>query len=160
MIGVKTNREYSALLTEIEGVKREKIELEELIIGKMEEVEKLSGEMKQAREKLKEAEHAFGEDRDRLSGTMKELDEEIAVRRQKRENISVRVKRPILTLYERIMGSRVNHAVVALRHGSCSGCHAIIPLQKVADIRKCKEIHTCENCGRILYYDEENGNGN
>lgn len=159
LLGVKTNREYSALLTEIEGVKREKNELEELIIGSMEEAEKLAVEVDESRSRLEEAEKTFAGERDHLSGEMKELDEEIAVRRQKRENISVRVRRPVLNLYERIMTSRVNHAVVSLRNGSCGGCFAMVPLQKVTDIRKGEEIHTCENCGRILYF-EENGNGN
>lgn len=159
LVGVKTNREYSALLTEIEGVKHEKAELEERIIGSMEEAEKLAGEVNESRRVLDEAEKTFAGERDQLSGEMKELDDEIAVHRQKRENLSVRVRRPVLNLYERIMTSRVNHAVVSLRNGSCGGCYAMVPLQKVTDIRKGGEIHTCESCGRILYF-EENGNGN
>jgi len=158
LLTVKSNREYSALLTEIEAIKREKAELEEHIIGRMELIEQLNQALEQTRTSLTEQESGQREQYDTLNGQIKELDEQIAVRRQKREGISVRVKPRLLTLYERIMGSRVNQAVVALRSGSCGGCHAMIPLQQVNDIRKGRDIHTCENCGRILYY-EENGNG-
>lgn len=158
LLNVKTNREYSALLTEIEAIKREKAELEEKIIARMEQIEQAGQGLEQARSALAGEETGRREEHERLSAEVREMDEQIAIRLQKRQAIAVRVKPRVLGLYERIMSSRINHAVVALRNGSCGGCHAVIPLQQVADIRKCKEIHTCENCGRIMYY-EENGNG-
>ncbi|MCE5272924.1 C4-type zinc ribbon domain-containing protein [bacterium] len=158
LLAVKSNREYSALLTEIEAIKREKAELEERIISRMEQIEQLNQSLDQSRASLADQESGRREQYDSLKGQIQDLDEQIAIRRQKREGLSVRVKPRLLVLYERIMGSRVNQAVVALRNGSCGGCHAMIPLQQVNDIRKGRDIHTCENCGRILYY-EENGNG-
>jgi uncharacterized protein len=158
LLNVKTNREYSALLTEIEAIKREKTEMEEKIIGRMEQIEQLGQGLEQARSAMTGEEVGRREEHERFSAQMREMDEQIAIRVQKRQAIAVRVKPRVLGLYERIMGSRINQAVVALRNGSCGGCHAVIPLQQVADIRKDKEIFTCENCGRIMYY-EENGNG-
>lgn len=158
LLNVKTNREYSALLTEIEAIKREKTELEEKILARMEQIEQLGQGLEQARSELTGEEAGRREEHERLSAEIRELDGQIAIRLQKRQAVAVRVKPRVLGLYERIMSSRINQAVVALRNGSCGGCHAVIPLQQVADIRKDKEIHTCENCGRIMYY-EENGNG-
>ena len=94
--------------------------------------------------------HAGG----RGKGKFKELSDKIAVERQKRENLAVRIDKPTFRLYERIMKSRSNNAVVQLRNGSCGGCFAEVPLQKVADIRKADRLYTCDICGRILYYEE------
>jgi uncharacterized protein len=148
---VKTNREYSALLTEIEAVKREKDELEDRVLKKMDETEKTAVQIEENRARLAESGKACGKDREELAKRMKELEGEMAVRVQKRSNLTIRISQPLLSLYERIMRSRIRLAVVPLHNGSCGGCYAMIPLQKVADIRKADRIHTCDNCGRILY---------
>ena len=154
LLTVKTNREYSALLTEIESVKREKEELEEQIIKQMEKTETASREIEQLKQKLSELGAAKKEKQTELDLRLREIGGEISVRKQKRQELSRQVKTPVLRLYERIMSSRVNRAVVALHNGSCGGCFAHVPLQKVADIRKGNQIHTCEGCGRILYYED------
>lgn len=158
LLTVKTNREYSALLTEIEAVKREKGELEELIIQKMEKTEALSAEIKEKNGRLEELGKQRQSKKDELEIKQKELSQEMAVRKKQREELSGEVNRPTLRLYERIMNSRINRAVVPIRGGSCGGCFGHVPLQKVADIRKGGQIYTCDSCGRILYYDESQSN--
>jgi len=157
LLTVKTNREYSALLTEIEAVKGEKDELEEQIIRNMEKIDEAVNQVKEKKGKLEEAVKIREEKKKELQLKMKSLETEIDVRGNKREKITVKIDRLTLKLYERIMKSRIKNAVVALRNGSCGGCFAMIPLQKVADIRKGKQIYTCDYCGRILYYDESHG---
>jgi predicted nucleic acid-binding Zn-ribbon protein len=158
LLTVKTNREYSALLTEIEGVKREKGELEELIIQNMEKNETLSAEIKEKNGRLEELGKQRQSKKDELDLRLKELGKQVAGCKRKREKLTGKVNRPTLRLYERIMNSRVNRAVVPIRSGSCGGCFAHVPLQKVADIRKASQIYTCDSCGRILYYDENQSN--
>ncbi len=154
LLTVKTNREYSALLTEIESVKREKDELEELIIQNMEKTEALSAETKEKNGRLKKLGKERQGKKDELDVKLKELSNEMVRQKRKRGRLTGVVNRPTLKLYERIMNSRVNRAVVPIRSGSCGGCFAHVPLQKVADIRKGSQIYTCDGCGRILYYDE------
>jgi predicted nucleic acid-binding Zn-ribbon protein len=158
LLAVKTNREYSALLTEIEAVKKEKEELEDGIIQKMSQVEAAEAAIAAGKEKSGEIKGRLSARRRELDGKLKALDGEIGVRQQKREALIVRVPANIIKLYDRIMHSRMSRAIVAVRHGSCSGCFAHIPLQKVADIRKNTGIMTCDHCGRMLYYDESEGN--
>ena len=158
LLTVKTNREYSALLTEIEGVKREKGELEELIIQNMEKNETLSAEIKENNGRLEELDKQRRSKKDELNVKLKELGKQMTAVRRKREKLTGEVDRATLRLYERIMNSRVNRAVVPIRGSSCGGCFAHVPLQKVADIRKGSQIYTCDSCGRILYYDENQSN--
>jgi predicted nucleic acid-binding Zn-ribbon protein len=40
--------------------------------------------------------------------------------------------------------------VVRLTGGACGGCFALIPHQQQVEIRKLKDIHACEACGRYL----------
>ena len=155
---VKTNREYSALLTEIESVKREKDELEEAIIQNMGQVETIEASIAESKEKAKEIEGRLKGKRKELDGQLKALDGEIGVREQKREALAVRVPANVMGLYNRIMHSKMTRAIVNVRNGSCGGCFAHIPLQKVADIRIAEKIYTCDHCGRMLYYSDKEEN--
>jgi len=154
LMTVKTNREYSALLTEIESVKREKEELDDSTIQNMERIEAIAAEIQETRGRLEEFLDQSKGQREELSGRIKTLEEKMAIENQKRDNLAVRIELPTLKLYERIMNSRNDRAVVPLRNGSCGGCFAEVPLQKVADIRKGDRLLTCDICGRILYYEE------
>jgi predicted nucleic acid-binding Zn-ribbon protein len=158
LLAVKTNREYSALLTEIESVKREKEELEETIIQNMSKVEEVEAAISGQKEKKDEIKGRVDEKNKELAGQLKELDDEIGVREQKREALTVRLPKNVMGLYDRIMSSKMTRAVVNVRNGSCGGCFAHIPLQKVADIRIGQRIHTCDHCGRMLYYNEDEEN--
>ncbi len=158
LLTVKTNREYSALLTEIEGVKREKEELEELIIRKMTAVEAAEAAVKECKARAREIEGRLKEKRGELSGKLKELDGQIGMREKKHSKLAADVPAGVMKLYRRIMGSKISRAVVNARNGSCGGCFAHIPLQKVADIRIGAQVYTCDHCGRILYYDDSESN--
>ena len=151
---VKTNREYSALLTEIEGVKKEKDELDDSAIKNMERIEVITTEIEESKKKLEDFQTQSKDKREELSGRIKDLSKKMAVQERKRGNLAIRIEKGTLKLYERIMNSRNDRAVVPLRNGSCGGCFAEVPLQKVADIRKGDQLLTCDNCGRILYYEE------
>jgi uncharacterized protein len=156
LLTVKTNREYSALLTEIESVKREKDELEELEIQKMGGVESAETAVQECRDKAAGIEEKLNERRGELKGKIKELDGQIGKREKKHSKLAENVPVGVLRLYTRIMSSKFSRAVVNVRNGSCGGCFAHIPLQKVADIRigSSAPVYTCDHCGRILYYDD------
>ncbi|HLA38721.1 MAG TPA: C4-type zinc ribbon domain-containing protein [Candidatus Glassbacteria bacterium] len=158
LLSVKTNREYSAFLTEIEGVKREKEELEEEILRDMGKGETVSAGIEQSRQKLAELVNLRQEKKVELNGRLKEVNGQIAVLESKRTELIKKINVNLLKQYERIMNSRVSRAVVALRNGSCGGCFAHVPLQKVADIRIAHQVYSCDHCGRILYYEEQKGN--
>ncbi len=158
LLTVKTNREYSALLTEIESVKREKDELEELILQKMGAVEAAEAAVEEYRGKQEEIAGRLDERRGELSGKIKKLNRQIKSREKKHATLAEGVPATVMKLYKRIMGSKITRAVVNARNGSCGGCFAHIPLQKVADIRIGGKVYTCDHCGRILYFDDSEGN--
>ena len=61
----------------------------------------------------------------------------------------------LVAKYERIKDGRGGHAVVVISGEVCAGCHTTLPPQFAAEIRKGDEILTCENCGRILIWEEK-----
>ena len=152
---VKTNREYSALLTEIEAVKREKQEIDDEVLKSMEKSESIEAKIDESKKTLDAYLEETKDSRDELTAKKKEFDEEIAVEQQKRDNLVVRIDKTILSFYEKIASSRPGTAVVPVAFESCRGCHGMIPLQMINEVRKGDQIITCPNCGRILFYEEE-----
>jgi len=41
-----------------------------------------------------------------------------------------------------------------VKRGSCGGCFARVPPQRILEIRQNDKIHHCEHCGRIIISDE------
>ena len=59
----------------------------------------------------------------------------------------------VLTRYRRILKSKGDVAVVAVEHGSCTGCHMKLTTQTANSARREDALAACENCGRLLYAD-------
>jgi predicted nucleic acid-binding Zn-ribbon protein len=56
--------------------------------------------------------------------------------------------------YERLLKSRGAPVVSAVSSdGMCSGCHVKVTPSVFVNVRNAKEPISCENCGRILYYE-------
>ena len=49
-------------------------------------------------------------------------------------------------------------AVVRIRKRACSGCFKQIPPQRIQEIRRGDRIFSCDSCGRILTWTEEESN--
>ena len=60
-----------------------------------------------------------------------------------------------LSEYDKIYKARNGLAVVSIMGSACSGCGGFIPPQIVSEVRAGKGPHTCESCGRFLYFDSE-----
>ncbi len=151
---VKTNKEYDAITIEldttaqtIENYEFKVLELEEAEAGLRTEVEQLKPQLEQMQATLKEYQQ-------QLQITMAQNAEKEAQLLQSREQMTSRLTRPVLSMYERIRQGRNGTAVAFLRDGACSQCSSRIPPQRGLEIRMMNNIFVCEICGRILVWDE------
>ena len=62
------------------------------------------------------------------------------------------LEEPTRTLYERLLASKGESAVVGIDNSVCGGCHMKLPVQLIIACRGRKEMVTCNNCARILYF--------
>ena len=68
----------------------------------------------------------------------------------RRENVVVRMMKPLYAHYERIRKAKDGRGVAHIMDGACGGCFAVIPQQTQVNIRKQIDIVLCETCGRII----------
>ncbi len=152
LMDVKTNKEYTAVLHEIEGVEREIRAREDLILGEMETVESLTAELRREEEIFKSAE-------ERHKAEVRTLDEEarqLEAKRDKaaaeRDAVAAALRPDALQQFHRIARLR-GVAVAAARDGMCQLCHLKLRLQFYSELKRNDTLVQCPACNRILYYD-------
>jgi predicted nucleic acid-binding Zn-ribbon protein len=152
---LKTNKEYSAKLKEIDTVQADKSVLEDAILVFMEESDKLSIEIKKEKEFLSEEEKRDKAEKQKIELRVKEIDEELSKLNSQRSQIVQQVDPKVLAKYERVLTNRDYLAIVKVENNACQGCFMKVPPQIINLIRMYNNLVICEVCQRILYIDEE-----
>ena len=150
---VKTNKEYSAVLIEIEDIKQEKGRMEEEVLVLMEAQERLTGDIREAEARFKQRET---EGR-RQEATAKELlgvvEADLAAVRTERKELAGQLPGPILADYDRILRARGGLALVPVtKPNFCGACRMTITPQRLQELRAQASLIPCESCGRYLYW--------
>jgi predicted nucleic acid-binding Zn-ribbon protein len=150
LYAVKTTREYDAITTETNFVKDEitkcETELAQLAHRKV-EVERLVAERQAELEKVRAEELVKSKD---LQEKLAETAEDERQLMHRRDNVVVRLMKPLYAHYERIRKAKDGRGVARIMDGACGGCFAVIPPQTQVNIRKQTDIVLCETCGRII----------
>jgi hypothetical protein len=152
---VKTNKEYSAVLLEIEEAKQEKAKTEEEILNLMESQERLGVDIKDAEQRFKSREDQARQDeavvRTKLAAVERELEGLRAERRSRAKDLPP----ALLARYDRISKARGGVAVAAVTAAAvCGGCRVSIRPQAMQELRTGGALMLCESCGRYLYWQE------
>ena len=150
---VKTNKEYSAVLAEIEGAKVEKDRLEEEVLGLMELQERLGREVVEGEARLRPQEAEARVQEAAAAEELRALEVDVEGARSEREGAARDVPRDVLVQYGRLLKVRAGLAVALVgSNGICSGCRVTLTPQRFNEVRQSSQIFVCENCGRFLYY--------
>ena len=153
LMEVKTNKEYTAMLHEIEAVERDIRAREDQILAEMERGESLTLEVKREDETYKQAEERHRADVRAVDERARALGEQVLRLTAERDAIAATVPAGLLDLFHRVARSRAGVAVAQAQEGMCQVCHVKLRLQFYADLKRNEEIVQCPACNRILYYE-------
>lgn len=81
--------------------------------------------------------------------------EKIEVLRKENKKIKELVNEDILNEYLKILETK-KVAIARVEKDVCKGCNMVLSSGFLDEVKKQKKLYKCENCGRILYYIEEN----
>ncbi|OGP55193.1 MAG: hypothetical protein A2162_06295 [Deltaproteobacteria bacterium RBG_13_52_11b] len=156
MFEVKTNKEYQAVLTEIEGIKEGNNREEEEILRLLDEIDEgkknLSKWEKEATATLEKIEA----ERKVIQGKMTHDDAGWEKQMQRKEVLGKQIEARLSKLYNTLKERRRGVGVVNVKNETCQGCFLNIPPQMYIEVQKNNALIQCPNCNRILYW---NGNG-
>ncbi len=154
---VKTNKEYQALLHEIALLKEKRSHVEGEIIELMEQEESSAQELKEFEARIAREEAEAAEEKRNLEEQLEQGKRDMAVVSEKKASLLSRLSVPVRSRYERVSGGKGGLAVAAVRHRACGACFSNLPPQTVNEIRKGLQVITCETCGRLLVWADEEG---
>jgi len=151
---VKTNKEYTAILNEVDAIKEKVSKIEDKELEVMETLEEKAKEIPGVEKKCKEEDAFFSEYRQKKETEEKRFKEELEELVVKRKSISDQLETVILKRYQKIFDSREGRAVSGLRGDICQGCFQHVLPQMVIEIKMGQKIHQCSSCLSFLFWDE------
>jgi len=153
---VKTNDEYSAVLREIEEIKRTKAKIEEDILNLMELQERVAAEVREAEGRLRAREEQGRKDEGVVREKLALVQNELEVIRAERTTLARELPPGLLSSYERLLKARAGVAIAAVSPPAfiCGGCRVTIRPQAIQELRAATQLMLCESCGRYLYWHE------
>ncbi len=157
LLEIKTNKEYQALLQEIEGGKERNSQREEEVIGMLEEIDRLKADYAGFLERAQKERVEIEGETATIQEHMAKAERDIAHWQQTREEIVGELDPELMKRYTTLKERRNGIAVVKVKNEGCQGCYVNIPPQLYNEVQKNREIIVCPNCHRILYWENKDG---
>jgi len=152
LMEVKTNKEYQAVLHEIEGAEREIEAKEDQILEGMMAIEEQEKVVQEAQREHEKEEKEILSRQSQLESSAAQAESEIAGLQKERGQLEGEIPEELTHQYQKIASVRNGVAIAEARDQSCQGCHVKLRPQLFTEIRANQRIITCENCSRFLYY--------
>jgi uncharacterized protein len=154
MLEVKNNKEYQAMLKEIDTAESSRGEVETSIISLLEELDKLSALVKKDEEILKQGRNKYEQEKKVLEDDLNAVDSDGVTWEQKRVELQKNIPDDLLSRYERIKKRNKGVGVTSVWKATCNGCHMNIPPQLYNELQRSEELFSCPNCNRIIYFQD------
>ena len=151
---VTNNKQYDALMLEIDHLKEQRGTNETESIAFLEEKETLTESVESMESELGELSQNLRVRKEKLETAISQSAEEKTSLEQQRTEQVNGIDLNIVSVYDRVMKAKDGLAVVHLSDSSCGGCGARIPAQTITEVRAKIVMHRCDVCGRFIYNQE------
>jgi predicted nucleic acid-binding Zn-ribbon protein len=152
---IKSNKEYTAALKEIDDLKKAKFITEDKIIEVMEKIDGLEQGTAEQDRRLEELRAEAEKSKTQILQEIALLDRELATLEEKRGSFIKGVEPDILRRYLFLHERKNGLAVSAVVTGVCQTCHLGIPPQKFNELIRGNALMTCPHCNRIMYWGDD-----
>lgn len=152
---IKSNEEYSALLRELDNSQKIIDDAEERVLFLLEKIDELKKTFPEKEDNLKKKEAEIASERESIQKEKIQLEKEILDLKKDRQKIVGEISPDWLSIYNHIASQRGGKAIVQVVGVSCGGCNMEVRPKVLQDIKMSEDIIYCENCHRILFFEEE-----
>ena len=152
---IKTNKEYTALCTEIGSKKADMSILEDEILNTMSRLESVNEEYNRLQEDLRREEESLKVLIESVDADVRKTDIEIEKIQNDQKKYIDALDENSLKHYNRLSNIKGGKAVVAVIGNVCGGCSMNITTQTLNSLMGGSELVFCQSCSRILYLEEK-----
>ncbi len=151
LMAVKTNKEYTAMLHEIQSAEDQIRSEEDKILEIMEEGEQLEKDLKSAKKALDSRCNEIQNSIQEFEKSVPGLESEVSRLLQQKQTMESGVEAELLERYRRIAEVRKGMALAEAKDELCGACHVRIRPQVYADLKQTDAVFICDSCSRILF---------
>lgn len=148
---IKTQKEYVAVLKEVDTAKKLAKDLQANIDAKDEILLSLTSDKEEKDEELatntEQADARCAE----VDASMVAVNKKLATMESQRSGLLEELPKSLRKRYELLMSRRAGLAIVEARNGACLGCHMHLPPQMFNSLFVLDEIQPCPHCSRLLF---------
>ena len=162
---VSTQREYGALLQEIDTVKAQITGSEEKALSLLERHEQVQKELQGRRDTFRELDERYAAELARWEAEKPGVAQQVADLKTRIAELRGKLPRGVVSQFERILERYPGGALASIRlierpgrtqrEWHCSACNYRVRPQSVVEIRNGTSLVQCDSCKRILYVEAE-----
>ena len=152
---IKTQKEYLAVLKEIDTAKKLNKDLTEQVEAKNAEITALNEEKAEKQQSLTEMEAQIATRCGEIEAALKAFGKSRLSLTKQRDSQLNPLPKNLQRSYRLLMERRAGVAVVEARNGACLGCNMHLPPQLFNSLFLAQEIKTCPHCSRMLFVVQE-----
>ena len=149
---IKTNKEYQAVLKEMENAKKLNRQREEEILGILERIEEIQKNLKVGEKNLEARRKEFQKEIHELQKKADSFDQEMAGEIRERQEKEKGIPSDLLNKYRRLLEKRQGVAIAKVQNGVCQACYMNLRPQLHIELQKQEALILCPNCSRILFW--------
>jgi len=149
---VKTNKEYSAVLTEIESGKQRLEALEDQLLALMEATDQQRQAYRVQEQRVQAALQELAGQQRQLQQAQASLQRDMAGEQESRQQTVATLDAKLYEQYQKMAAQHGGRAVAQLQDGVCSGCHLKVQPQLISEIRLQTQLFTCPHCRLMLLW--------
>jgi len=148
---VKTNKEYTAILSETDSIKEKIACMEDQELEVMEILDEKEKEIPGLEQEFKGYQEEFGQYQKQKEAEQARLQEELKTAQTRREELAQTIDPKWVKHYDNVIHLRGDRGVVPLENGICQGCYQHIRPQVAIEVKNGDKVHRCQYCDRFLY---------
>jgi len=148
---IKTQKEYVAVIKEVDTAKKLAKELQSSIDAKNEILTSLLADKEEKDGELAASTEQADARCAEIDAAMVSVNEKFAKMTSQRKALLEELPKKMRKRYELLMSRRAGVAVVEARDGACYGCHMHLPPQMYNSLFVAEEVQSCPHCNRLLY---------
>ncbi|MDY6905386.1 MAG: C4-type zinc ribbon domain-containing protein [Thermodesulfobacteriota bacterium] len=157
LFSIKNNKEYQAVLKEIEDLKRESSRLEDEMLALLDALEEGDQLVNTAKQVWEAEKNRIEQEKAGVEKERADREHQLAGLDAEWADMSAQLSDALLQRFNKVR-RQVNNgkAIVAVKNYVCQGCFMNIPAQMYNDLHKADALRNCPFCSRMIYFREDN----
>ncbi len=151
LTSVKTNKEYQALLKEVEDLKTANSKIEDQMLEILEQSDTAEAQLSEKKQAFEFAKNRVAGEKAGITMAAEKDRTRLAELQVDFQTVLDTVNPDILKAFRSVRSRIGNLAVAKVEDAVCEGCHMNIPPQMYNELQRFESLMYCPQCQRIIY---------